>query len=348
MNKGNRIVQRVSLLRKSYISFGLAAGLLFLFFRKAEWGVLLSELKSTSWSLLAAGVAIRMISLLMASLRWRALLLPVKKVAVVPLFSAIMIGMSADTLIAMQAAEFIRPYLISRWEGIQLSTILATVAVEWFMDLLAIFVLLVPALTAFKTSEGYHSLLQIVNLYKLLPGMVLAALFGLGLLWVLNQHATGIESCLSRDHACLPKWLTYRLAGWVMSFSQGLEVIRQPKRLGEVSFYSSLFSFLVGLSAWLVLKAFGLPLPFFAAFMFPGLIAVAGMIPTPGALGGFHAVCQFGLVVIFNLKPAQTILPVIGLHAVLYIPATIIGVLCLVSQGVAIRQINEELSSAHS
>jgi uncharacterized protein (TIRG00374 family) len=345
-DKRDRIVQRVSLLKKTYVSFGLAAGLLFLFFRKAEWSVLLNQLKSTSWPFLEAAVAIRMVSLLMASLRWRVLLLPVKKVSVVRLFSAMMIGISADMLIAMQAAEFIRPCLISRWEDIQLSSVLATVVVEWFMDLLAIFILLVPSLTALKTSGGYHSSLQIVNLHKLLPGVLFAALFGLGLLWVLNLHAAAIESSLSRGHSRLPKRLTYRLAGWVKSFSQGLEVIRRPKRLAKVSFYSLLFSFLVGLSSWLVLQSFGLPIPFFAAFIFLGLIAVAGMIPTPGAVGSFHTVCQFGLVVIFNIDPAKTILPVMGLHAALYVPAAIIGVFCLIGQGVATRQINEELPSS--
>src|SRR5205809_889414 len=97
--------------RKSYISLALAAGLLFLFLHKAEWRVMRSELKTAEWALLAAAVAIRFVCLLIASLRWQLLLLPVKRVALAPLFSAMMIGISADTLVAMQSAEVIRPYL---------------------------------------------------------------------------------------------------------------------------------------------------------------------------------------------------------------------------------------------
>ena len=81
---------RMLVFRKSYISLALAAGLLFLFLHKAEWRVMRSELKTAEWALLAAAVAIRFVCLLIASLRWQLLLLPVKRVALAPLFSAMM------------------------------------------------------------------------------------------------------------------------------------------------------------------------------------------------------------------------------------------------------------------
>jgi hypothetical protein len=53
-------------------------------------------------------------------------------------------------------------------------------------------------------------------------------------------------------------------------------------------------AFLIAVSAWLTLLAFGLPVSFVSGFVILGLITIGGMIPTPGAVGGFHAVCQFG------------------------------------------------------
>ena len=52
------------------------------------------------------------------------------------------------------------------------------------------------------------------------------------------------------------------------------------------------------------------------------------MIPTPGAVGGFHDVCQFGLAALLKIDPSSTVAPVIGLHAVLYIPPAALGALC--------------------
>ena len=74
-----------------------------------------------------------------------------------------------------------------------------------------------------------------------------------------------------------------------------------------------------------------MPVSFVSGFVILGLIAVGGMIPTPGAIGGFHAVCQLGLAAFFDIERARTVLPVIALHAVLYVPAAAIGGLCFLS-----------------
>ena len=230
--------------RKRYISLAVTAGLLFLFFRKAEWRVMQSELKTAEWALLAAAVASRFICLLSASLRWQVLLLPVKRVALAPLFSAMMIGISADTLIAMQSAEVIRPYLLSRWENIPFGSTFATVIVEWFVDLIAVLALLIASVMAVRASGADGSIFQLAKLDRVVPAVLVGSLVGLGLLWLLSRHATGIERFLSKGHPALSGALMHRLALWTKSFGRGLEVMQQPKRLVEISFYSLLSSFL--------------------------------------------------------------------------------------------------------
>jgi len=119
------------------------------------------------------------------------------------------------------------------------------------------------------------------------------------------------------------------VADHVHLFASGLGILRRPKGLAVVSGYALLASLLTGLSAWLALVAFGLPLSLLSGFIVLGLITVGGMVPTPGAVGGFHAVCQLGLVTFFTIDRASTVLPVIGLHAVLFAPPAAIGALCL-------------------
>ena len=69
-------------------------------------------------------------------------------------------------------------------------------------------------------------------------------------------------------------------------------------------------------------------MPFVSAFVVLGLITLGGAIPTPAAIGGFHAVCQVGLMAMLGVDAAVTVLPVVGLHAVLYFPPAIAGATC--------------------
>ena len=334
------------ILKKRYISYLLATGLLFLFLSRADWRVLEAELGRFEWTLLILAIAIRFLSLVAASLRWRALLTPLKMVALAPIFSATMIGISADTLVAMQSAEFIRPYLVSRWESIPFNSTLATVVVEWFVDLLGILALLVPATMVFRVSglDGSSSHLAPVN--RAVPFVLAASLLALGLLWFLSRQATKTGGFLHGNDLTKPPMCEGRVSGWVGSFSRGLEVMRQPKRLMQITFYSVLSSFLVGLCTWVVLKSFGLTIPFWASFILLGFIALGGLVPTPGAVGGFHAACQFGLAVVFHVDPARTILPVLGLHAILYVPPTLLGIFYIGRKGLTLGTIEEDAAAA--
>jgi uncharacterized membrane protein YbhN (UPF0104 family) len=116
-----------------------------------------------------------------------------------------------------------------------------------------------------------------------------------------------------------------RLGDALRACESGFDALRRPSGLARVIGYSLLIAVLTAVSAWLTLRAFETPIPFAGAFLLLGLVTVAGMIPTPAAIGGFHAACQLGLVTLFHMQRAATLLPVLILHAVLYLPAALLG-----------------------
>ena len=61
-----------------------------------------------------------------ASLRWQALLEPAAHVPLGGVVAATMMGMTASTVAPMQAAEIVRPYVLSSQQGVDFSTTLAT------------------------------------------------------------------------------------------------------------------------------------------------------------------------------------------------------------------------------
>ena len=125
----------------------------------------------------------------------------------------------------------------------------------------------------------------------------------------------------------VPPRLRVPVGDHIEHFSAGLLTLQRHRDVAAVVCCSLVAAFLIAVSAWLTLLAFGLPVSFVSGFVILGLITIGGMIPTPGALGGFHAVCQFGLIALLKVDPASTVAPVIALHAVLYVPAAALGAL---------------------
>jgi uncharacterized protein (TIRG00374 family) len=312
--------------RRVILSYAVAAALTWLFLRHAEWQILLESLRSVAWPLVAAAIVVRLVSLIVASLRWQVLLAPVQQVPLRPIVVAMMMGMAVSALVSMQAAEIARPYLLSRRASLRFSAAVATVAVEWFFDILAVLVLFIPvqSLWIAAPQAGRWGMNVAITLLAIVSVASLAVMrwapHGLKLVreWV---QGSGIGSPSLRE----------RMVNHLEQFSVGLRILERPKGMAMVAAYSLLTSFLTAVSVWLALLAFGLPVTFLSGFLVLGMVTIGGMTPTPGAVGGFHAVCQLGLMALLKLDTAQTVGPVIGLHAVLYIPSAAIGSLCFLS-----------------
>jgi uncharacterized membrane protein YbhN (UPF0104 family) len=229
-----------------------------------------------------------------------------------------MMGMTASAIAPMQAAEFIRPYLLNVRQGVDFSTALATVAIEWLLDAFAILALFIPATLWLRAGESSGAGIGSPWFAAAATVFLALALGGLAALRLLPR-ATARLSASTRGGA------------WMQSFASGLRILDRLDGVMAVAGYSLLLAALTAVSSWLALAAFDLPVTFASGFLLLGLVTVAGMIPTPGAIGGFHAVCQLALVTFFHIDRARTVLPVIALHAVLYMPAALVGALCFLS-----------------
>jgi uncharacterized protein (TIRG00374 family) len=305
---------------KTAFGYAAAAILLWLFLRNAGWANFRDGLRSVLWPLLAAAVVLRLAALVVAALRWQALLEPAGQVPLGGVVAATMIGMAASAIAPMQAAELVRPYVLSSQQGVDFSTALATALAEWFLDGFAILALFTPAALWLHAAGSAR--------VWLVGGLLLPlSVAGVAGLRILPRRAAGVADWIHL-HSPLGPSARLRVVDWTQSFLRGLRALDRRRGLAGVVGYSVLLSALTAISAWLTLGAFDLPLTFAAGFVLLGLITIAGMVPTPGAVGGFHAVCQLGLVSFFGIERSRTVLPVIALHAVLYLPGAFLGVLC--------------------
>jgi uncharacterized protein (TIRG00374 family) len=315
---------------KLVAGYAVAVLLLWVFLRNAEWQVLVDGFRSVGWMVLGAAVALRLLSLVVASLRWQVLLAPVRSVRLSRIVAAMMMGMAVNAIAPMQAAEVARPYLLSRRQHLDFSATLATVMVEWVLDALGVLALLLPAMFWLHNTGSAKSGLAVSAFNRAIGLFVILAVAGLIALRRLPRWVARVGNWAHRPGGP-PESARSRLAAQCELFAVGLRILDRRRGLLAVAGYSLLVAVLTALSSWMVLIAFGLPVSLVSGFVILGLTAVGGMIPTPGAVGGFHAVCQLGLVTFFDVERARTVLPVIALHAVLYIPAAAIGALCFLS-----------------
>ncbi len=259
-----------------------------------------------------------------------------------------MIGFAASFLLPARAGEVIRPYVLARRERLSGPAAFATIILERLLDLLivlllcAFFVLTVgPGVVVGDPSELARVKLGGVT-------ALAAALAGVAFFFVMAGHPDRLGGLALRLEAVLPARLSHAVAGFVRTFTQGLAVMRQPRRL----VVSLLLSFPLWLSIaagiWLTSRAFHITFPFDASFLVVAVLVVGVAVPTPGAIGGFHAAYEFAAQTFFAAPADRAVGAAFVLHAISFVPVTILGVIFMVGEGMTLASAREMAASANA
>lgn len=152
--------------------------------------------------------------------KWRQILHPLRPVATLRLFGAIMAGYLGNLLIPFGASPLVRSWLVAHLERLTMSAVLATVAIDRLIDgvVFALLVALVLTLAVFPDPTGNLRL----GLFVGASGSL--ALFA-ALLWLLARHkrrmadpADWLQRLISR----LPSRLAERSRCLLASFAEGI------------------------------------------------------------------------------------------------------------------------------
>jgi len=128
------------------------------------------------------------------------------------------------------------------------------------------------------------------------------------------------------------------VAKFVESFTQGLGVMRQPRRL-LVSLALSVPLWLsIAAGIWLTSLAFHITFPYVGSFLVMTILVVGVAMPTPGAVGGFHAAYQIAVHSFFGAPDDRAIGAAIVLHAVSFLPVTLLGLFFMAREGLSLSR----------
>ena len=350
-----------------------------LFARKIEWSQLSVALKEAKYVYIIPTIILIFVSHYFRAVRWSALIAPIKRVSVLNLFSATMIGFMANCVLPARIGEIIRPVMVAKKEKIKVTASFATVVMERIFDVLSIIVIasllffFLPAetlqnksvsminhaeastevLKAKHVDEKPGVPLSVVNeesetgasniIKQLKKWSIVMAFFGIlaiTSLFLLSLYPKKAGAVFEKLLFFFPHHQRDKLVNLLHSFISGLQVFNNKKQLIWIGVLSLIIWFLNATPIYVLCYAFDIKLSFAGACFVMVCLALAVALPqAPGFIGVFHIATQKALV-IFGVGLSSAQSFAIILWALSVIPVTIVGLLFLWREGVSFGEIS--------
>ncbi len=350
-----------------------------LFARKIEWSHLSTALREANYVYIIPTIILIFVGHYLRAVRWSSLIAPIKRVSVLNLFSATMIGFMANSVLPARIGEVIRPVMVARKEKIKMTTSFATVVMERIFDILSIIVF-ASLLFFFLPSETSHNkrvsminhadastedlktkdfngqsktYLSAVNeerqtgapniIKQLRKWSIVMAFFGIlaiTFLFLLSVYPQKAGAVLEKLLFLFPHHLKDKLVNLLHSFITGLQVFDNKKQLIWIGVLSLVIWFFNAAPIYVLSYAFDIKLSFAGACFVMVCIALAVALPqAPGFIGVFHIAIQKTLD-IFGVGLSSAQSYAIVLWGLSIIPVTIVGLLFLWREGMSFGEIS--------
>lgn len=310
---------------KTALGIVLSAGLLVWTLRGESPSDIWAVISRSNVPLLVVAAMVATAVFPLRALRWRVILEPVApNLPVSQLWRATAVGMMVNNIYPARLGEIARAYALTRETNrVSLTSAVASLAVDRVFDALTLMLLLVAAMLAPEFPRGITIGGQ--------PVQRAAALFAVGalILFVMLYVIVVFPQYLARLYAAMvgrmAPSLVERGSAIIHAFSEGLGVLRSPRRFAAVFFWALVHWLVNALAFWIGFKAVGVDVPFSAANFLQGIIAIGVALPSsPGFFGVFEAAAKVGLEV-YGVTGGLAVSWAIGYHILSFIPITIIG-----------------------
>ncbi len=317
----------------------LAAGLLAWFLQGANLNDVAREITGGRVEFLLLALGATLSTYCFRTLRWMYLLRPLGRPRFRSALRATIIGFGALTLLPARAGEVIRPYLLAKQEGMSATAVFATVIVERLLDLLTVLVLFAVFMLAFD--PGIASLNPAVARALKIGGMTVAAgaIAAMVALFFLAGSPAMLAGFARKLDRVLPSRIAHGVAHLVELFSEGLAVVRQPRRLAIAELLSFPLWLSISIPIWATTHAFHIDMPYTGSYLLMTLLVVGVAVPTPGAVGGFHEMYRIGVTTFYGVAGDRAVGAAIVLHAISFVPVAILAVILMAQEGLNFNRI---------
>lgn len=329
----------------------VAAGLVALFLRNVDLRRVGGDIVRAQPEWLALGLATTFVSLAVRSYRWRYLLEPLGNASFAQAFRATAVGFAASTVLPARAGEVIRPYFLARaapHDGRMTATgAFATIIVERLLDVIAVSVLVASYVFFFGRAMSVTNPVAFAWLTGIGATAAAAAVGTLAVLFLVAGDPERLGRATERLARVVPSFAGM-IARIVEKFARGLGTVRRPSRLFVALLWSFPLWLSIALGVWAVAMAFRIAIPFTGAFVIIALLVLGVAVPTPGAIGGFHAAFRYGATAFFGARDDAAVGAAIVLHLFSVGPTLLLGLLFAAQVGLNFSQLSKLSSQQES
>lgn len=286
-------------------------------------------LRRANWLLLAASALCATLIFPLRARRWRTILHPIAPhLPLGMLWRSTAIGMMINNVLPLRAGELARAYALTReTRNVSFPASFASLAVDRVFDAVVLLLLMVVAILA----PGFPKAAEIGgrSIGSWAIGFAIVALAAAAVLYALVYFPGALIRVFDRLSRRLRPAFRDRARAALISFADGLAVLRHPRLFASVFLWTVAHWLLNAFAFWLGFVAVGLDAPFSAALMLQGIIAMGVAVPSaPGFWGAFEAFAIVGLG-LYGVPGEAAVTWAIAYHVVSFIPITIIGAIYL-------------------
>lgn len=298
-------------------------------------------LATAQWIPILMALVLFFVALVVRAWRWRIMLQPLVPISFGDVFSAMSIGYFANNVLPLRMGEIYRAHVVYEMSGLSRSAAFGSIVVERMVDLISMLPYLAAALLMFP-----------------LPAMMQAAAWTLGivgtalmvfLVWLVLDRERSM-ALARRMLSFLPHRLAHAGASLLEKFTSGLVVLGRSEHLVALIVSSLALWAIYGGMDYFILRSLGfMDSGFVLIDRNPvGAVLVTLMITTigfsipgaPGAVGTYHGMAVLGLS-LFDVPGDRAAGFAIVMHAVNYIPLTVLGLIFFWKMGLTFRGANQ-------
>ena len=318
----------------------VAAVLLALFLRNVDLVRVMGEIARARPEWLALSLATMFLNLAIRAYRWQYLLHPLGDVTFGSAFRATAVGFAASTVLPARAGEVIRPYFLARHEHMSATGAFATIILERLLDTVTVLILLASYVFIFDRELSLTNPVALSWLKwsgGIAGGIALASLV---ILFILAGDPERLGRATERLARVIPSFAA-AIARVAEKFARGLGAIRSPRRLLVALLWSFPLWLAIAAGIWTAAVAFQLAVPFSGSFLIVALLVLGVAVPTPGAVGGFHAAFRYGATTFFGAPDDAAVGAAIVLHLLSIGPSLLLGLYFAAQVGMNLTRMRE-------
>lgn len=318
---------------------GVAVSTLFLYlaFRSVRLGELARAFRTVDYRFVVPAMLLVLSSLVLRAVRWRYLLLPIKRIGIPSLYYATGIGSMVNIAVPARLGELVRAHAIGKKEDISRSAAFATIILDRVFDGFALLFFL--AVVAVFGSEYFQGWLAHAG-FVAIAGYCLA----LVVLVLLKTHTRVAVRWAEAVLRPFPQAVREKLLAILRAFIEGLGIFRSAKNMVAVIVLSPIVWLPNVAMISLLLASTGIHLSWLVATLLLVALCVGVALPSaPGFIGNVQFVCV-AVLKLFGVPAEQALMFSLIYTACIFVAIMINGLACVFAEGLSFGEIGSIIS----